>query len=128
MPGRRWLLVPAVVLPLGACGPTIDAARFVHAEPAPPGHEIRLYSTQAPACAYEELGLIVGKPRSGFTSLQRVLDGMQERARRMGGDAIIGVAPGQNVAASGVGETVSISSQTALSGTVIRFRDRGCTP
>jgi hypothetical protein len=113
-----------VSVALAACGPSIDSARFVDAMPGPRAAEVQLFSTKVPACAYDEIGLIRGDKRSGFDSLQEVVDGMRARARDMGGDAIIAVGMGKHLQGSSAVETGESSS--VLSGIVVRFKDSGC--
>lgn len=115
------LVVVAVALFSTACGATIDSARFVKAAPVPDDRPIKYYSTKVPACEYEELGIVRGYPKTGFTKLQQVLDEMGKEARRMGGDAIIGISQvrtgGETVTEGGV---VKVEDANALVGTVVR--------
>lgn len=52
-----------------------------------------------------------------------VLEALKERARAMGGDAVIGLSEGAEVAGGGE----DVTSAPVLSGTVIRFREEDCT-
>lgn len=101
-----------------ACGASIDSARFVKAAPAPADRPIKYYSTKLPTCEYEELGIVRGYPKTGFTTLQQVLDEMGKEARKMGGDAIVGISQsklrGEKVGESGV------EGMEVLVGTVVR--------
>jgi hypothetical protein len=115
------LIAVAVLGPAAACAPSVHSARFVEAAPVAPDHEIRLFSTRAPTCPYDEIGLVVVRPASGFTSLQSMLDHMKQRAREMGGDAIVALTPQQGADAGG-----EAGSRTTLSGTVVRLRGRDC--
>jgi hypothetical protein len=119
-------LAPLLALALGACGPAISSANFMTVAPRPVEHEIALYSTKLPTCPYEEIGVVRGKRRA-LTSLQQVLSAIQQRARKMGGDAVVGL--GQTVNVRGgivVDNVVSVESQEGLTGTVIRFSEPNC--
>ena len=121
--------VPLLVLttPLLACGPAVSSAVFMDVAPRTADHEIQLYSTKLPSCPYEEIGVVRARERS-FTSLQDVLAALQERAREMGGDAVVGVGQTESVSGGAVLEnTVSVDSQEGLAGTVVRFTDASCT-
>jgi hypothetical protein len=123
---RVHLAAPLLSITLGACGPAISSANFTTVAPQAPEHEITLYSTKLPTCPYDEIGVVRGKRRA-FTTLQQVLSAIQQRARTMGGDAVVGL--GQTVNISGgtvVDNVVSVESQEGLTGTVIRFSEPGC--
>jgi hypothetical protein len=116
------LAVVALVL-LAGCGARTQSARFVQAAPAPESQPISYFSTKMPVCDYEELGIVRGHPASGFTKLQQVLDGLAVEARRMGGHAIVGLAP-SGIAGDGSGDG---DTSRGLFGTVIRFTSSDCT-
>ena len=116
---------PALLLVLGAaaCSPAVSSGKF-SSQPFPPtSGEITLYSTKVPTCAYDEIGLVHVKRRHGFTDLQDLIDAMRERAREMGGNAIVGVG----LAARVEGSSDSINLDRDVSGTVIRFQQPDCT-
>ncbi|MGH7464046.1 MAG: hypothetical protein ACREK1_02660 [Longimicrobiales bacterium] len=123
---RVAVLLPIWTISLIACGPAVSSAVFTDAAPRGPDHEIQVFSTKLPSCPYEEVGLVRAK-RRGFASLQDVLTAVRERAREMGGDAVIAMGQTESVT-GGVGaeNVVSVSSQEGLAGTVIRFADRNC--
>ena len=115
---------PALLLVLGAaaCSPAVSSGKF-SSQPFPPtSGEITLYSTKVPTCAYDEIGLVHVKRRHGFTDLQDLIDAMRERAREMGGNAIVGVG----LAARVEGSSDSINLDRDVSGTVIRFQQPDC--
>jgi len=116
---------PALLLVLGAaaCSPAVSSGKF-SSQPFPPtSGEITLYSTKVPTCAYDEIGLVHVKRRHGFTDLQDLIDAMRERAREMGGNAIVGVG----LAARVEGSSDTINLDRDVSGTVIRFQQPDCT-
>ena len=93
----------------------------------PTDHEIRIYRAIMPECPYEEIGIVSSRQRNKLISMDKVLEAAKERARKMGGDAIIGLSEtDQAQGAVRVGETVALDRDPVLSGTVIRFSDRSC--
>lgn len=123
-------LIATLVWLTAACGPSIQSARFTPgvAPPARAGAgEVLVFSTRLPECAFEEIGLVTGKPRGFWTSLETVLENMRERAREMGGDAIVGLGTSEVVTgASQAGGSVSLQTADRLAGTVVRFEDADC--
>jgi hypothetical protein len=126
----QWRLVELALLCLtlniiAGCGPRVRSARFGE-QPAPreDGPPIQVFSTRLPECPYEELGLVRVEKGHGLTSLQAMLDAMRDRARRMGGDAVVGV--GHISTAEGGATAGSVTTGAGLAGTVIRFTDAGC--
>jgi len=116
------------VLLVAACGPAVRSAPFKTVPPRPTDHQIVLFSTKLPTCPYEELGLITAQRRHGFNSYESVLEAMKVRAREMGGDAVVALNQQQTVnGGTVVGKAVSINTDQAVSGTVIRFTESGCT-
>jgi hypothetical protein len=125
---RKSIAVAAGACLLGACGPAVRSAPFKSVPPRPPEHEIVLFSTKLPTCAYEEIGIVTAKPRTGLDSLESVLEALKHRAREMGGDAVVGLTQQQTVrGGTVVGSSVSLSTGEGLAGTVIRFADSACT-
>ena len=122
MRSSALILVAGAAVAVSACSPAVRSGRFVPAPPNPPDHEIRIYSTKLPACAYEELGLVSAKARHIWNSMEDLLAAARQRAREMGGDAIVSVREVPEV--TGHGE--SISTKDSVTGTVIRFKDPGC--
>jgi hypothetical protein len=123
---RPRALIPIPLLLLAACGPAISSAFFKQASPRPAGSVVQLYSTRLPSCPYEEIGVVKGRRRA-FASMQDVLSAMKERAREMGGDAIVGLGQGRTVTgATVVNDVASLDVSDGLAGTVIRFTDPNC--
>jgi hypothetical protein len=112
---------------LAGCGPAIQSANFSTPAPEPTTAEILLYSTKLPECPYEEVGLISGRSRVFWTSQEAVLAHMRERAREMGGDAIVGLGTSEVVTGgTHVAGTVNVNSANRMAGTVVRFTDPDC--
>jgi hypothetical protein len=114
-----------LLLALAGCGPNISSAQFADGIPSPAAAEVKVFSTKMPVCEFDEIGLIRGERDNAFSSLQGVMDAMREKARDMGGDAIIGVGVVRKPDGSTVVDAAEASG--TLSGVVIRFKDRGCT-
>ena len=129
-----FVFLPLVVV-LAGCMTGIDSAVFL---PAPPGARekvIRIYQTQLPTCRYDELGMITWKRPHGFMKLQKGVELMRERAREMGGDAIVAFGMGERmngtttttrVDSASVTTSSSLDREHIASGTVIRFTEAGC--
>jgi hypothetical protein len=107
------------------CGPRVTSARFGE-QPAPreDGPPIQVFSTKLPECPYEEVGLVRVEKRHGMTSMQAMLDAMRDRARRMGGDAVVGV--GHTSAVEGGAAAGTVTTAAGLTGTVIRYTGAAC--
>jgi hypothetical protein len=109
------------------CGPSIDSARFNGApRPQPRTAEVQIFSAKLPECAFEELGIVTGKRRVSWTSLDEVLEALRVRAREMGGDAIVRLGASEAVEAGVYQGGANVGTVPSLSGTVIRFSNPGC--
>ena len=131
----RSLLVGSSVA-LAGCMSGIDSAVFLPAPRAPSDHVVRIYQAQMPACPFEELGMVVWRPSTGFDRMQKGVNKMRERAREMGGDAIIGFGIGSRSNgyttrtvrdSTSVTTTSSEDRETMASGTVVRFTRADCS-
>jgi hypothetical protein len=130
----RFVFVPLLFV-LTGCMTGIDSAVFLPAPPAPEQKVIRIYQTQLPTCRYEELGMITWKRPHGFMKLQKGVELMRERARRMGGDAIVafqvgerenGITTTTRVDSTSVVTSSSLDRDRIAAGTVVRFTEPGC--
>lgn len=124
----RFNIIPcALTLFAAACGPAVSSGRFSEMPLPPASGEVAIFSTKAPACAYDEIGLIHVQRRHGFTDLQAMIDALRARAREMGGTGVVGVALAPKVSGSTTADhNVTVSTDPGLSGTVVRFRDDAC--
>jgi hypothetical protein len=121
------------LLAVAACGPAVQSAVYT-APPPPhaPDHDVRIYSATLPRCEFREIGRVSAQRSGPRQSDQRLIAAMRERARAMGGDAIVGlretsagdgstlIVPVGNVAIGSGGSTLRFS------GTVVRFVDPEC--
>ncbi len=122
MPRIHLLAIPFTIM-VAACGPKVSSGNF-SSQPLPPtSGEITLFSTKQPTCEYDEVGLVHVKRRHGFTNMQQMIDALRERARQMGGHAVVGVSLAARVESSGEGD---VSTHRDLTGTVIRFKMSDC--
>jgi hypothetical protein len=117
------LVLPALVLQATACSPSIQSASFGPTLQPTRMADVRVYSTQQPACAYRELGIVAGPATDLFTSLQSIVDGMRSRAAAMGGDALVQFRPAGEPAGAERADASSRSS--GFIATVVRF-DGAC--
>jgi hypothetical protein len=109
---------------LGGCAPEVRRVWFAdRPAPRPASHPIRIYSTRAPECPYDEVGLVQARSITPATPMQGVLEAMRRGAREMGGDAVI---LGQVEGAASSESSGGLHPSTGLGGTVIRFSDPDC--
>lgn len=117
-----------------ACSP-IQSATFSTHPPRPDGAAVRVFAGQEPVCDYEEIGLVMWAPQHALHDLEDGVRRLRDRAREMGGDAIIDFRVGSRE--SGVvtrisGDSTSttarttIQRQTGAGGTVVRWIGDGC--
>ncbi len=129
---RLAIAASALVLAAG-CSPAVQSAMFVSDTPAPRPTQspLRIYSEARPECSLQEIGTVSGYARAPGQSPDDVANAMRARARKMGGDAIVGFATQEVVSGgvavpAGAGSVASISSNTVYKGTVVRFDDPSC--
>ena len=112
---RACLAVAATVTLLG-CGLSIRTTPLSGPYPPRPADaEVLVWSVDIPECPFEELGLMTVREGYGARG-PAVLVGMKREARRMGGDALIGL----RFASSRSG------GRPGLSATVVRFSSAEC--
>jgi len=70
-----------------------------------------LYSSQLPACAFDEIAILKARKESWLVSTNAVVNALRKRARHLGGDALVRVGFGDH------GD---------ITGTVIRFARDTC--
>lgn len=129
---RASILLLAVAS--AACSPAVQSATFAPgavAAPLAPHAQVRVYDQTRPECAFEEIGWVSGSPRARGNSPDDVLNAMRQRARSMGGHAIIGLTSSERtdavlVTAEAPVSTMPVSSSSVFRGTVVRFTDPEC--
>ena len=135
MPRRVLSLVAlaGLVATISGCATSVRSAVFMSAPPVSPDHDVRIYQTQMPSCAYDEIGIVTWPGSS--RKLQEGVEKLRARAREMGGHAIIGFSIGERTTgttttvsgdSTSVVATSSLNIQNSVSGTVIRFRNADC--
>lgn len=127
---RGMRLWPFAVLALAACAPSISVTRLASTPSVAraPDSPIPFYQSVRPRCAYDELALVVVRPRAFWTSPDELVNRLRERARSLGGDAVIAVKSVRTVEGAsldGAG-SVELDHRPTLSGTVVRYRDVEC--
>lgn len=108
---------------LSSCSPAIRTTVFKSYEAKPDSAEIKIYRYKMPVCDYEEIGIVNSRQRNKLISMEAVLESLIAEARKIVGDAIIGLEetnPIHNVGDYG------IDRDPVLSGTIIRFIDKNC--
>ncbi len=116
------------VTSLVACGPTVSSSVFVRAPSMPRDHPIIVFMTKAPECPYEELGLVTVSEGAFAGGVDTYMPAMMNRARQMGGDALLGYkqesrTAGAVAVAPGV---IGVANEEMHSATVVRFKDPSC--
>jgi hypothetical protein len=112
MPKRALFFL---LLALAACGPKLKSQVKVQLDPLPSDYDVKVFATDLPTCAYEEVGLIASD------DLEKTLS----KARKMGADGVIGTIlaqEGQTDRASSCGTLNCVQYNTVA----IRFTDPSC--
>ena len=118
---RRFVWLLFGIMLVSSCGPATRATCFAEYPPRPKDHEIWVFGSTVPEMPYDEIGIVSSRQRNKLISMDRVLQSLKEKARQMGGDAIIGLSEA-NEAQGFVGTTGMLDRDPVLTGTVIRFR------
>ena len=117
---RKIFAATALLFGVG-CAPTVQTTYLGTASNPEPRSDMRIevYSSRAPECAFDELGLlrVLTSPVLGFSEAD-ALEALKQKARALGADAIVGLSTYY------VPDTAG--SRMGLGGTAIRFRDEGC--
>jgi uncharacterized protein YbjQ (UPF0145 family) len=111
------------------CGAAVrvESTPFVVLPPQPADHPVKTYWTQLPACPCEEIGIVSSEIRRKSTPIEEAIAALMQRAREMGGDAVVGLTEDERTSGAKVrGSRVVVSSHRILSGTVVRFREPAC--
>ena len=111
------------------CMPSIKTTVFKLYPSRPDDYPIKIFRENTPQCQYEEIGTVSFRYRNQFDKMEQVIETFKQKARKMGGNAIIylkesGKIEGSMIDIHGRGN-VSIES-FVLSGIVIRFIDPAC--
>ena len=105
--------VQACGKPCAPCAPAVLLREPL--EPLSEDHEVSLFSEVMPRCDFQEVAVIrittVGWPRSSTKDVY--VQHLKKAARARGGDGVIGIRSGED-------------ESTALTGTIVRFRDPDC--
>ena len=112
-----WILLAAT-----GCTPAIQSMSFLSPPPAPrpETQPVPFYSEIRPECPYEEIGTVSSRKRNSFVSMEKVAEGIRKGARKLGGDAVIGVNQRLDPIADA-------NNSPIFTGTVIRFKNPDCT-
>ncbi len=107
---RLW---PLFLLALPACVTSTRVVRLSPTphEPRPENTAIELYSAHLPRCPFEEIGIVSAHRETWLVPGDAVADALRNRARELGGDAVV---------------RVGFLSAGELTGTVVRFKQDDC--
>jgi hypothetical protein len=125
----KTLFLIAVTL-LISCGPTITLQRLNTQQylEKPPDTPIAVFYTKPPKCPYDELGITKATEGAFAGDETTFIEAMKNKAREVGGDALLLNQVNSNNAgyvalAPGVISSVNESTQSA---TIIRFKNSDC--
>jgi len=113
-----------LLLLLSSCSPATKSTKFQTHTPSTLPNEIKFFLSKLPICEYEEIGIVSSSKRWKWISMDEVVYSLKEEAHVMGGDAIIQMSEDSQIKM--VTEHGNVIYKNVLSGTVIRFTDRGC--
>lgn len=109
------------------CAPATRVTVFQHHPPKPDNYPIIIYRTKLPECPYDEIGIVSSRQRNKLITMEQVIESIKQKARQMGGDAVIGLSEvneSQGAVVSNNGFV--LDRDPVLSGTVIKFKDLDC--
>ncbi len=115
MSKRVWLLAAMVFAT--ACGPSMKTQVRVELDPLPADHEVKVFASDLPTCAYEEVGLIASED----------LDATLKKARQMGADGVIGTILAEAGRPAGDARICGTPNCVQYNTVAIRFTDPACT-
>lgn len=113
---KRTGLFTAIVL-AAACGPSMKTQVRVELDPLPADHEVKVFASDLPTCAYQEVGLIASED----------LDATLKKARQMGADGVIGTVLAEAARPAGDRSTCGTPNCVKFNTVAIRFTDPACT-
>lgn len=115
---RQGVILPAIFVL--ACAPQMRTTMLGESRaPEVESHEILVFSTKMPECSFDEIALVSAASRDfPQTAMDDLLVALKQRARQLGGHALVGLAERPRTKAEG----------PSLVGTVIRFTSDGCRP
>jgi hypothetical protein len=106
------------------CTPAVRTTVFQNFPPKEENAHIKIFSFKSPQCNFEEIGIVNSRQRNKFISMNEVMKSLLVEARRMGGDAIIGLNETNPI--HNVSSQYGVDRDPVLSGTVIKFTDPAC--
>lgn len=121
---KNLVIVILLVTFITGCSAAVRSTSFQSYAPNPENHPIKAYRLKMPQCEFEEIGIVNSRQRNKLISMNEVMESLLSEARRMGGDAIVGLNesnPIHNISAE-----YGVDRDPVLSGTVIKFTDQSC--
>ena len=121
---RIKIFVIVLVFLLAGCSPAVRTTTFQKLSPKPIDAPIKIFRLKTPQCNFEEIGIVNSRQRNKLISMDEVMNSLLVEARKMGGDAIIGLNETNPI--HNVSSQYGIDRDPVLSGTVIKFTDPNC--
>ena len=106
-----------VIVLVAACGPSMKTQVRVELDPLPADHEVQVFASDLPTCAYQEVGLIASED----------LDATLKKARQMGADGVIGTVLAEAGRPAGDSSTCATPNCVKYNTVAIRFTDPACS-
>jgi hypothetical protein len=126
-----WVLIALGALAVGCTGGEVRVSSTLRdpAQPRPPKPDsARVYFLGAvpPGCAVDTIGYVTAEGGGPLPS-RELTSALSRAARRMGGDAIVGLQSGVRLPMSTDTARSGAATPTgSISGTVVGFRDSSC--
>lgn len=109
---------------ISGCTPAIRSTAFVQLLPKSKDAPIKIFRYKTPRCDFEEVGIVNSRQRNKFISMSEVMSSLLTEARKLGGDAIMGLNETNPI--HNVSSEYGVDRDPVLSGTVIKFTDENC--
>ncbi len=120
------ILLTLILTLVSGCSPDIRTTVFQHNPSKHVNAPIKIFRFKSPQCNFEEVGIVNSRQRNKLISMNEVMESLRIEARRLGGDAIIGLNetnPIHNIDT----QYGTLDRDPVLSGTIIKFTDATCT-
>ncbi|MGR3915128.1 MAG: hypothetical protein OD918_11580 [Gammaproteobacteria bacterium] len=106
-----------------ACAPATNTTILHHHPPTAPDSPMPIFRLNQPQCDFQEIGIVKSRRPSKFTPMETVTNALRDEARKIGGDALVGVYE-SNVIHNP--SAFFLNRDQVLSGVVIKFTDPDC--
>ncbi len=86
---KKTALVLVVLIFIGGCGTRATKLTDQVYQPVGKDHKIEIFYNKEPGRPYEQIAVLEKEAAWAFTGSGAVLEGLKDKARKLGGDAII---------------------------------------